>query len=121
MAYLIIDGYEVKNLVDYNDLLSTQDGEDSGRNPALIMNRDILGRILSITVKVGVTPKSEAKILLQKLKNPAMSVQFCNSETDKMETCSSMYCVDPKKTRLEGMFDYFKEIEFTLNSNAKYD
>ena len=55
MAYLIIDGVEIKNLVSYDDLLSTQDGEDSGRNPALVMNRDILGRILSITAKVGVT------------------------------------------------------------------
>ena len=44
MAYLIIDGVEIKNLVSYDDLLSTQDGEDSGRNPALVMNRDILGR-----------------------------------------------------------------------------
>ena len=68
MAYLIIDGYEVKNLVDYDDLLSTQDGENSGRNPSLFMNRDILGRILSITAKVGITPQSEAQVLLQKLK-----------------------------------------------------
>ena len=39
MAYLIIDGVEIKNLVSYDHLLSTQDGEDSGRNPALVMNR----------------------------------------------------------------------------------
>lgn len=121
MAYLIIDGYEVKNLVDYDDLLSTQDGENSGRNPSLFMNRDILGRILSITAKVGITPQSEAQVLLQKLKNPTMSVQFYNSEKGGMETCSSMYCVDPKKVRLSGMFDFFESIEFTLNSNSKYD
>lgn len=72
MAYLIIDGVEIKNLVSYDDLLSTQDGEDSGRNPALVMNRDILGRILSITAKVGVTPQAEASKLLKLLKNPKM-------------------------------------------------
>lgn len=121
MAYLIIDGYEVKNLTAYNDLLSTQDGEDSGRNPALVMNRDILGRVLSITAKVGIISQDEGAVLLQKLKNPEMSVQFYNSESGKIETCSSMYCVDPKKTRMDGMFDYYKEIEFTLNSNMKYD
>ena len=121
MAYLFIDGVEIKNLVSYDDLLSTQDGEDSGRNPALVMNRDILGRILSITAKVGVTPQAEASKLLKLLKNPKMSVKYYNSETGKMETCASMYCVDPKKTRVDGLFSYFKEIEFTLNSNKKYD
>lgn len=121
MAYLIIDGVEITNLIEYDDQLSTQDGEDSGRNPALVMNRDILGRILSITAKKGVCSQSEGTQLLNLLKNPTMSVQYFNSETGQMETCASMYCVDPKKSRVEGMFDYFKEIEFTLNSNRKYD
>lgn len=121
MAYLKINGVEITNLVEYDDLLSTQDGDDSGRNPALVMNRDILGRILSITAKKGVCTQAEGMQLLNLLKNPEMSVEYYNSETGKMETCSSMYCVDPKKSRVEGMFNYFKEIEFTLNSNQKYD
>lgn len=121
MVYLKIDGVEITNLVEYDDLLSTQDGEDSGRNPALVMNRDILGRVLSITAKKGVCTQEEGKQLLNLLKNPEMVVQYYNSETGQVETCNSMYCVDPSKSRVEGMFDYFKEIEFTLNSNQKYD
>ena len=118
---LEIDGYEITNIIDYDDFLSTQDGETSGRNPNLTMNREILGRILSINVKIGVTSASKAKTILNKLKNPTMLVRFHNSEKNALDTCNSMYCVDPKKNRLEGMFDTFESIEFTLNSNERWD
>lgn len=118
---LEIDGYEITNIVDYDDLPSTQDGENSGRNPNLTMNREILGRVLSINVKLVITHKSVAEIILKKLKNPSMVVRFHNSETNKLDTCNSMYCIDPKKNRLEGMFDYYESIEFTLNSNERWD
>lgn len=118
---LEIDGYEIANIVAYDDLPSTQDGENSGRNPNLTMNREILGRVLSINVKLGITHASVAEIILNKLKNPSMVVRFHNSETNELDTCNSMYCVDPKKVRLTGMFDYYESIEFTLNSNGRWD
>ncbi|MFV0382320.1 MAG: hypothetical protein ACK5KR_08920 [Breznakia sp.] len=123
MAYktlLKIDNHEIKNIVAYDDLASTQDGENSGRVPSLYMNRDILGRIMSIDVTLGLTPANEVKTILTLLKNPAMSVQFRDSETDTLKT-TSCYCVDPKKERLEGMMDYFRSVQFQLVSNERYD
>ncbi|OCN03597.1 hypothetical protein A4S06_05395 [Erysipelotrichaceae bacterium MTC7] len=123
MAYktlLVIDGVTINNIVSYDDLASTQDGEKSGRVPSLHMNRDILGRIMSIDVTLGITPVNEGMVILNLLKNPEMRVQFRDSETDTLKTIEC-YCVDPKKSRLEGMMDYFETIQFQLVSIARYD
>lgn len=117
---LYLNNVEVKNIVDYNDLASIQDGENSGRTPTLQMNRDILGRILSLTVKLGVTERSEGKELLNILKDPNISVKFLDSETDEYKTMNC-YCVDPKKVLLPGLMDYYQSMDFTLNSNERYD
>lgn len=123
MAYkplLFLNNLEIKNIVEYDDLASTQDGENSGRTPTLLMNRDILGRIMSITVKLGITEKATGRTILNILKQPNISVKFLDSETDSYRTVDC-YCVDPKKTLLQGMMDYYESMEFTLNSNARYD
>lgn len=123
MAYkplLYLNDTEIKNIVEYDDLASTQDGENSGRTPTLQMNRDILGRIMSITVKLGITEASVVRTILNILKQPNISVRFLDSETDSYKTIDC-YCVDPKKTRLTGLIDYYESVEFTLNSNARYD
>lgn len=123
MAYkplLYLNGKEIKNIIEYDDLPSIQDGENSGRSPTLQMNRDILGRVMSITVKLGVTEKSVVREILNILKNPNISVKFLDSETDTYKTIDC-YCVDPKKTLMEGLMDYYQEVEFTLNSNARFD
>lgn len=123
MAYkplLYLNETEIKNIVEYDDLPSIQDGENSGRSPTLQMNRDILGRVMSITVKLGVTEKSVVREILNILKNPNINVRFLDSETDTYKTIDC-YCVDPKKTLMEGLMDYYQEVEFTLNSNARYD
>lgn len=123
MAYkplLYLNNVEIKNIVEYDDLASTQDGENSGRTPTLKMNRDILGRIMSITVKLGITEAATVRTILNILKQPNISVRFLDSETDSYKTIDC-YCVDPKKTRLSGMIDYYQSLEFVLNSNARYD
>lgn len=123
MAYkplLYLDEIEIKNIVEYDDLPSIQDGENSGRSPTLKMNRDILGRVMSITVKLGVTEKSVVREILNILKNPNINVRFLDSETDTYKTIDC-YCVDPKKTRMTGIMDYYQSLEFVLNSNARYD
>lgn len=123
MAYkplLYLNNVEIKNIIEYDDLASTQDGENSGRTPTLKMNRDILGRIMSITVKLGITEAATVRTILNILKQPNISVQFLDSETDSYKTIDC-YCVDPKKTRLSGMIDYYQSLEFVLNSNARYD
>ena len=117
---LYLNNVEVKNIVDFNDLASIQDGENSGRTPTLTMNRDILGRILNITVKLGVTERSMGKELLNILKSPNIIVKFLDSETDGYSIIDC-YCVDPKKTLLPGLMDYYQSMEFTLNSNERYD
>lgn len=123
MAYkplLYLNSMEIKNIVEYDDLASTQDGDNSGRTPTLKMNRDILGRIMSITVKVGVTDAATIRSILNILKQPNINVRFLDSETDTYKTIDC-YCVDPKKNRLPGMIDYYQSLEFVLNSNARYD
>lgn len=119
-ALLFLNEHEVKNIVDYSDLASVQDGENSGRTPTLKMNRDILGRIMSINVKLGVTSKAEVKTLLNILKKPNIKVRFLNSEIDDYSNVDC-YCVDPKRTRLPGISDYYQSVEFTLNSNGRFD
>lgn len=123
MAYkplLYLNNVEIKNIVEYDDLASTQDGENSGRTPTLQMNRDILGRIMSITVKLGITEAATVRTILNILKQPNINARFLDSETDTYKTINC-YCVDPKKTRLSGMIDYYQSLEFVLNSNARYD
>lgn len=123
MAYkplLYLNNVEIKNIIEYDDLASTQDGENSGRTPTLQMNRDILGRIMSITVKLGITEAATVRTILNILKQPNISVRFLDSETDSYKIIDC-YCVDPKKTRLSGMIDYYQSLEFVLNSNARYD
>lgn len=115
---LYLNGAEIKNITSYNDLLSEQDGENSGRTPNLNMHRDILGRLLSITAKVEYLTFDEGKALLNILKNHSIQVKFLNSETGSYSTVSC-YCVDPKKEQIPG--GYFKLIEFTLNSNGRFD
>ena len=117
---LYLNNVEIKNIIEYDDLASTQDGENSGRTPTLKMNRDILGRIMSITVKLGITEAATVRTILNILKQPNISVRFLDSETDSYKTIDC-YCVDPKKTRLSGMIDYYQSLEFVLNSNARYD
>lgn len=117
---LYLNNIEVKNIIDYNDLASTQDGENSGRTPTLQMNRDILGRIMSITVKLGVTDRAIGKDLLNILKSPNIATKFLDSELDDYRTIDC-YCVDPKKTLMPGLMNYYQSIEFTLNSNERYD
>jgi len=117
---LYINNYEVKNIIAYDDLASVQDGENSGRVPTLTMHRDILGRIMSINVTVGVSPVSEVRTLLGILKNPEITVRFLDTETDSYKTINC-YCVDPQKERLEGMMDYFRSLSFVLNSIERYD
>lgn len=123
MAYktlLIIDGVTIHNIVAFDDLPSTQDGDNSGRVPSLQMNRDILGRIMSIEVTLGITPASTVQTILNLLKNPTMTVQFRDSESDALKTINC-YCIDPQKERLEGMMDYYKSVQFRLVSNGRYD
>lgn len=123
MAYrplLYLNGNEIKNIVEFDDLASVQDGENSGRTPTLLMNRDILGRIMSISVKLGITDKTAGREILNILKSPNITVKFLDSETDTYKTVDC-YCVDPKKALLPGMMDYYESIEFVLNSNARYD
>lgn len=123
MAYrplLYLNNIEIKNIVEYDDLASIQDGENSGRTPTLVMDRDILGRILSISVKLGITPKATGREILNILKQPNISVKFLDSETDTYKTINC-YCVDPTKTLLPGMMDYYQSISFVLNSNVRYD
>lgn len=117
---LYLNGTEIKNIVEYDDLPSIQDGENSGRTPTLQMNRDILGRVMSITVKLGITPEATVRNILNILKNPNIVVKFLDSETDSYKTINC-YCVDPKKTRLPGMMNYYQSLEFVLNSNGRYD
>lgn len=118
---LEIDGYEVTNITDYDDSLSVQDSEDSGRNANLDMHRDILGEILTIDVAIGVSPQNKVQELISVLKNSEMRVRFFNTRTGKLETCESMYCNDPQKTRLKGVFGYFERVEFKLISNGRYE
>ncbi|WP_304960325.1 hypothetical protein [Thomasclavelia cocleata] len=123
MAYkplLYLNDMEIKNIVEFDDLASTQDGENSGRTPTLSMNRDILGRIMSITVKLGITDKTTGRSILNLLKKPNIKVRFLDSETDMYKTIDC-YCVDPKKTLLPGMLDFYQSLEFVLNSNGRYD
>lgn len=123
MAYkqlLYIDGYEVPNITSYDDLLSEQDGENSGRTPNLNMNRDILGRIASISVKLGPTEGSVVRKILGILKKSDITVKFLNSETNNYSTISC-YCIDPKKEKLATMGDYYKSLDFTLVSNRRFD
>ena len=47
---LYLNNKEIKSIVNFNDLASIQDGDNSGRTPNLTMTRDILGRVMSITV-----------------------------------------------------------------------
>lgn len=119
-ALLYLNGVEVKNIVEYDDLPSIHDGENSGRSPSLKMNRDILGRIMSITVKLGITDKETGRSLLNTLKSPNISVKFLDSETDTYKTIDC-YCVDPKKSLIPGLTNFYKEIDFVLNSNGRYD
>jgi hypothetical protein len=123
MAYtqlLYINDYAVPNLTSYDDLLSEQDGENSGRTPTLKMNRDILGRIASITAKVEFVDRATGQKILNILKKHNITVKFLNSETGNYSTISC-YCVDPKKELAVGLMSYYKYIEFTLNSNSKFD
>lgn len=117
---LYLNGTEIKNIVEFDDLPSIQDGENSGRTPTLVMDRDILGRIMSITVKLGITDKATGRSILNMLKQPNITVKFLDSETDTYKTIDC-YCVDPQKTLLPGMLDYYQDISFVLNSNARYD
>jgi len=117
---LYIDDYEVPNITEYDDLLSEQDGENSGRTPNLTMNRDILGRIASISVKLGATEGNIVRKILDILKKSDITVKFLNSETNDYSTISC-YCIDPKKERLPGIQDYYKSMEFSLISNRRFD
>lgn len=117
---LYLNGTEIKNIVEFDDLPSIQDGENSGRTPTLVMDRDILGRIMSITVKLGITDKATGRSILNILKQPNITAKFLDSETDTYKTIDC-YCVDPQKNLLPGMLDYYQDISFVLNSNARYD
>lgn len=117
---LYLNGIEIKNIVEYDDAPSIQDGENSGRTPTLSMDRDILGRVLSISVKLGITDKKTVRSILNILKSPNISTKFLDSETDTYKTVDC-YCVDPKKTLISGLIDYYQELSFVLNINTRYD
>lgn len=117
---LYMNNVEIKNIVEYDDLPSIQDGENSGRTPTLAMDRDILGRVLSINVKLGITDKSTGRTILNILKSPNINVRFLDSESDTYKV-ANCYCVDPKKTLMAGLMDFYQDISFVLNSNARYD
>ncbi len=119
-ALLYLNGKEIKNITSYNDLPSIQDGQDSGRTPGLVMDRDILGRIMNISVNLGITSRADGREILNILKSPNISVKFLDSETDTYKTIDC-YCIDPQKELLEGLIDYYKTISFVLNSNRRYD
>lgn len=117
---LFLNGKEIHEIVSFDDLPSIQDGENSGRTPGLIMDRDILGRIMSISVELGITKRSEGIEILNILKIPNITVKFLDTESDAYKTIDC-YCIDPKKELMEGCMDYFKSISFVLNSNGRYD
>lgn len=120
MELLKIDGIVIRNLTGYAPLLSQQDGENSGRNPNLDMNRDILGRIVNITVKVGYCYQDEMKQLLSLLNNPQMQVEYFLPEIGAMIS-GSFYCVDPKPIIKSWNPVVYEEMEFVLVSNGRYD
>lgn len=123
MAYkplLYLNGKEVKHITAYDDLASIQDGENSGRTPTLVMDRDILGRIMSISVTVMWITKAEGMSLLNILKQPNITTKFLDSEKNDYSTMDC-YCVDPQKKLANGYIDYYESISFVLNSNARYD
>ncbi|MEG0314127.1 MAG: hypothetical protein RR646_02570 [Erysipelotrichaceae bacterium] len=117
---LYLNGIEIKNIVEYDDSPSIQDGENSGRTPTLSMDRDILGRVLSISIKLGITDKTTVRAILNILKSPNISTKFLDSETDTYKTVDC-YCVDPKKTLIPGLIDYYQDLSFVLNINTRYD
>ena len=117
---LYLNNVEIKNIVEYDDLPSTQDGENSGRTPTLAMDRDILGRVLSINIKLGITDKPTGRAILNILKSPNINVRFLDSESDTYKV-ADCYCVDPKKNLMVGLMDFYQDISFVLNSNARYD
>ncbi|MEG0475038.1 MAG: hypothetical protein RR548_04995 [Carnobacterium sp.] len=117
---LYLNNKEIKEIVQYDDAPSIQDGENSGRTPTLSMDRDILGRILSINVSIGITSRAEGMLILNILKSPNITVKFLDSETDTYKTIDC-YCVDPKKELLDGMMSYYKSITFELKSNTRFD
>lgn len=117
---LYLNNKEIKEIVQYDDAPSIQDGENSGRTPTLSMDRDILGRILSINVSTGITSRAEGMLILNILKSPNITVKFLDSETDTYKTIDC-YCVDPKKELLDGMMSYYKSITFELKSNTRFD
>lgn len=117
---LYLNNKEIKEIVQYDDAPSIQDGENSGRTPTLSMDRDILGRILSINVSLGITSRAEGMLILNILKSPNITVKFLDSETDTYKTIDC-YCVDPKKELLDGMMSYYKSITFELKSNTRFD
>lgn len=117
---LYLNNKEIKSIVNFNDLASIQDGDNSGRTPNLTMTRDILGRIMSISVTIGVISRKDGMDILNILKEPNITVKFLDSETDEYRTVDC-YCIDPKKTLMPGLMDYYQNIEFVLNSNERYD
>ncbi|MEG2253750.1 MAG: hypothetical protein RSC33_00315 [Vagococcus sp.] len=117
---LYLNNKEIKEIVQYDDAPSIQDGENSGRTPTLSMDRDILGRILSINVSLGITSRAEGMLIINILKSPNITVKFLDSETDTYKTIDC-YCVDPKKELLDGMMSYYKSITFELKSNTRFD
>lgn len=117
---LYLNNKEIKSIVNFNDLASIQDGDNSGRTPNLTMTRDILGRIMSISVTIGIISRKDGMDILNILKEPNITVKFLDSETDEYRTVDC-YCIDPKKTLMPGLMDYYQNIEFVLNSNERYD
>ena len=117
---LYLNNKEIKSIVSFNDLASIQDGDNSGRTPNLTMTRDILGRVMSITVTLGIISRQDGADILKILKEPNINVKFLDSETDQYRIVDC-YCIDPKKTLMPGLMDYYQNIEFILNSNERYD
>ena len=117
---LYLNNKEIKSIVNFNDLASIQDGDNSGRTPNLTMTRDILGRVMSITVTLGIISRQDGMDILNILKEPNINVKFLDSETDQYRTVDC-YCIDPKKILMPGLMDYYQSMEFILNSNERYD
>lgn len=116
---LLIDGWKVPKLVQYDVEYNKLWGEDSGRDLTGTNKATLVGIYPKIYVQVGEFTRSEMKMFLQKVNKKEFKIDYYDEQYGKMHTGVSYYINDYKISLKSSKRMIYKGFDFNLIPNKK--
>ncbi len=116
---LLIDGWKVPKLVQYDVEYNKLWGEDSGRDLTGTNKATLIGIYPKIYVQVGEFTRLEMKMFLQKVNKKEFKIDYYDEQYGKMHTGVSYYINDYKISLKSSKRMIYKGFDFNLIPNKK--